>query len=701
MRLVKIFFLSTFISLFCFSQDIQWKELSGLPGCFLLREGANRKLYAVSDFSIYSSTNNGLSWYQAPSPTSQILELATHNEIGILRVSANANFYNQAYLTTDNGVTWNRIYAARGGYGNYTISDEGIIYGLAEITDQGYKLVRYGITRWDTLGVLIPRIATSFNWALIDHSNTFVVDGGLGYGGILISKDFGATWLSMFEGQTVNAACATPRNAVIIGISQSSKENLDGGVYTSTDHGSSWVDVGLKDKKINSVSADSAGDIYVATSVGIYCYRSVSQVWEFLGPSETELVDILATSSGPILTMSYHYSYPIAQGVMYRSIDKGGFWSPSSARGFGIFSLSVSHSGNILAGTLGDRIVKAENNGTSWQQLPPGSIADNVYSFFQYGPTIYAGTDEGLYSSTDEGETWKIRTEHAFNGSAYSVVVQGNGKILIATNFGLYASTDGGDNWTPSGLDNAKVLFLANSKTDIIYAATDNDGIFSSTDNGNTWQSRGLVRNDMQTIVVNDVGDVYVGVYGGVFRSANNGASWTQSIFTNTYVYSIAFNGLQDVFAGTYNGLFRTSSGQNWARVGFTGQTVLTLAFDNSHNLLAGLYQGGVYISTQPLTEVELISDELPMVTHLEQNYPNPFNPTTNFRFQISQKSGGLVTLKVYDLIGREVITLLDEVKQPGTYQVTWDANGFASGVYYYQLHTKNFFDIKKMILIK
>ncbi|MDP2208243.1 MAG: T9SS type A sorting domain-containing protein [Bacteroidota bacterium] len=75
----------------------------------------------------------------------------------------------------------------------------------------------------------------------------------------------------------------------------------------------------------------------------------------------------------------------------------------------------------------------------------------------------------------------------------------------------------------------------------------------------------------------------------------------------------------------------------------------------------------------------------------LEQNYPNPFNPSTNFKFSIARRSGGiatsqLTTLKVYDVLGREVATLLNEVMQPGEYSVKWDAEGVPSGVYFYRL---------------
>lgn len=83
----------------------------------------------------------------------------------------------------------------------------------------------------------------------------------------------------------------------------------------------------------------------------------------------------------------------------------------------------------------------------------------------------------------------------------------------------------------------------------------------------------------------------------------------------------------------------------------------------------------------------------------LLQNYPNPFNPTTKFEFRIA--SAGPVTLKVYDLLGQEVATLVNEVKQPGDYRAEWNAAGFPSGVYLYRLQAGSFVDTKKLVLLK
>jgi hypothetical protein len=119
------------------------------------------------------------------------------------------------------------------------------------------------------------------------------------------------------------------------------------------------------------------------------------------------------------------------------------------------------------------------------------------------------------------------------------------------------------------------------------------------------------------------------------------------------------------------------------------------------------------------VTSVSPISDVVPVAFKLEQNYPNPFNPTTHFRFTVPEAhqpsaeianfppeadtplAQRFVTLKIYDMLGREVATLVNEKKGPGTYSVEWNASPFASGVYFYQLRAGGFVSVKKMVLLK
>ncbi|MDE3057244.1 MAG: carboxylesterase family protein [Bacteroidota bacterium] len=89
----------------------------------------------------------------------------------------------------------------------------------------------------------------------------------------------------------------------------------------------------------------------------------------------------------------------------------------------------------------------------------------------------------------------------------------------------------------------------------------------------------------------------------------------------------------------------------------------------------------------------------LPGKFRLEQNYPNPFNPSTHFRFTIADFR--FVTLKVYDLLGREVATLVSERKSPGTYEMNFDGSRFSSGIYFYRLTAGSFVDTKKFVLLK
>ncbi|MDI6803819.1 MAG: T9SS type A sorting domain-containing protein, partial [Bacteroidota bacterium] len=89
----------------------------------------------------------------------------------------------------------------------------------------------------------------------------------------------------------------------------------------------------------------------------------------------------------------------------------------------------------------------------------------------------------------------------------------------------------------------------------------------------------------------------------------------------------------------------------------------------------------------------------MPVEYGLSQNHPNPFNPTTIINYQLPIDSW--VTLKVYDVLGREVATLVDEFKDGGYYEATWDATNIPSGVYFYRLQAGTYSDTKKLLLIK
>jgi hypothetical protein len=88
-----------------------------------------------------------------------------------------------------------------------------------------------------------------------------------------------------------------------------------------------------------------------------------------------------------------------------------------------------------------------------------------------------------------------------------------------------------------------------------------------------------------------------------------------------------------------------------------------------------------------------------PNTFHSHQNYPNPFNPSTSIQYAISSRQ--FVSLKVYDVLGNEIATLVNEEKQAGSYEVEFDGAGLPSGIYFYRLQAGSFIETKKMILIK
>ena len=109
------------------------------------------------------------------------------------------------------------------------------------------------------------------------------------------------------------------------------------------------------------------------------------------------------------------------------------------------------------------------------------------------------------------------------------------------------------------------------------------------------------------------------------------------------------------------------------------------------------------YITINNSTGIISNGKGVPERFSLSQNYPNPFNPSTKIRYSIPNISGkhGLVTLKVYDILGNKVAVLVNEVQSPGTYEVTFNASKIPSGIYFYKITAPGFSRVRKMVLLK
>ena len=153
------------------------------------------------------------------------------------------------------------------------------------------------------------------------------------------------------------------------------------------------------------------------------------------------------------------------------------------------------------------------------------------------------------------------------------------------------------------------------------------------------------------------------------------------------------------ISASSFDMGFGTSAGSvNVSVTSVVGQGFAGVSRGMNNEIISGLLADTLLRMTVGVKE----RPELPAACRLDQNYPNPFNPTTKMSFVVGSASGGsLVTLKVYDVLGREVAVLVDEVKHPGRYMVHWNAGNFPSGIYLYRLQTGSFTDTKKMVLMK
>jgi hypothetical protein len=158
-----------------------------------------------------------------------------------------------------------------------------------------------------------------------------------------------------------------------------------------------------------------------------------------------------------------------------------------------------------------------------------------------------------------------------------------------------------------------------------------------------------------------------------------------------------------NLFAGSGVGVFlSTNNGTNWTAVntGLTRPIVHALAMSGT-NLFAGT-RGGVW--RRPLSEMitsvrEIAGNGLPERYTLEQNFPNPFNPVTTIEFSLSRSS--FVTLKVLNLLGEEVASLVSENLTAAKYSTEWNAGDVARGVYYYRLVAGAYVQTKKMLLLR
>ncbi|MCZ6703734.1 MAG: T9SS type A sorting domain-containing protein, partial [Ignavibacteria bacterium] len=186
----------------------------------------------------------------------------------------------------------------------------------------------------------------------------------------------------------------------------------------------------------------------------------------------------------------------------------------------------------------------------------------------------------------------------------------------------------------------------------------------------------------------------------GLFRSTDNGINWSQQIFSKK-IWTVFSDESGLVLGGGKDSLWYSSDfGGSWL------QFSLPLKEYNKVTDIKKDLTNQLFFSTdfEGIFELDVITNigEEPVYSYnysLSQNYPNPFNPVTKIKYSVP--SSEIVQIKVFDVLGTEIKTLLNEYKQSGSYEIEFDASSLPSGVYFYRVISGSYSETKKMILLR
>jgi photosystem II stability/assembly factor-like uncharacterized protein len=308
--------------------------------------------------------------------------------------------------------------------------------------------------------------------------------------------------------------------------------------------------------------------------------------------------------------------------------------------GFDFLFLGSSGIGTVVCGQAGTMYVSTNSgSGWVWTEVNTGTT-ENLNSVIAVDKSLFIVVGDGgtILKTYDQGNLWE---DHTISGAKFNIIF------------------DGGE-------------VQAYGK---LWVAGDNGRIYVTTDFGNNWylQNSGVTvnlhdikfRNEDEGIVVGD---------SGVVRYTNNGGTTWQA---DSYFNGLTSGNIISLATSDFNtgiALVRNTTSDGGSSTSIFMVSSEPLAADDSENPVPSYYS-------------------------LEQNYPNPFNPSTKINYSVPRL--GLVTIKVFDLLGREVSTLVNEEKNSGNYEVDFNGIGLPSGVYFYKLTSGNFSETKKLVLLK
>jgi len=376
--------------------------------------------------------------------------------------------------------------------------------------------------------------------------------------------------------------------------------------------------------------------------------------------------------------------------------------------------------------TLG-YVIRTTNGGTTWTNVT-GDMSSSTFGLYTISALSadeawVGASDGGVYHTTNGGAHWAFVTLpspvtpfvdiiHFFNVNTGFIIGDPAGGFWC-----YYWTTNAGTNWT---FGPAPAATGTEAGWNNAYCALDTGHIWFGTNNTKIY--KGGLRSGFTSTTTSGAysfGVAFFNLNTGVASmttstpavSANNvttngGSTWTAGFLPAGIQFGLKAipytpYGFMAGARATGGGIYlSTNYGVNWTSIYTTSASVYALAFTNANTGWAGASGGTLYKWAGTLNGVNTLNTSIPSSYLLEQNYPNPFNPTTTINYSIPKASN--VTLKVYDVLGNEVMTIVGgEYQAANNYTYNVDFSKLSSGVYYYTIKAGDFSSTKKLMLVK
>ncbi|MBX7044018.1 MAG: T9SS type A sorting domain-containing protein [Ignavibacteria bacterium] len=460
--------------------------------------------------------------------------------------------------------------------------------------------------------------------------------------------------------------------------------------------------------------------IYLGTglSVKTYLFNTTAASIGIAGGAEVFVQDNK-------LILALNYQNQATCGYKLKDIGGGGtcvytWLTQTSGTPNQLLTVSAVNSSIGWAAGVGPTVVRTTNGGTSWTAATGTGITGDVYNIYAWSANDALCTTSPsatfIYKTTNGGTTWtQVYTLAGGFINAIQMVSPTEGYAEgdpVGGKWTILKTTDGGTTWARMATEPAQVGTEAgwNNSLQIIgtniWFGTNNTKVYRSTDLGLTWTS-GATTGTVNTYAVH-YNNATTGLAGGtaMVLSTDGGTSYSSVTAPGTAgnLNGIEGNGSDWWAIRSGNTIYRSTNGAaSWTNAFVSGTAVfqdLDFAVGlNGCSVGWAVGNAGVIAKMENLVGITTTSSEVPSSYLLKQNYPNPFNPTTNITFALPK--AGDVTLKVYDMSGKEVAVLVNEFKNAGSYLVGFNAANLPSGAYFYRIISGGFVETKKMMLVK